>query len=404
MDGYGSYRDKFMRSPIFLGIGKIAHKYYMLFQQHTAPEEIEHFQDPSFVVGMRPGPYIPYKSVSLCSSLGPRSIFYGLDCRGERTRHRICYESTYDAMFDRLEQCVIKGQTKHLVILLGVPIAYPRLVWLEGILSSNIITAPFRFMNKFFKVGDSLFNTFDGSSELLDDLDDHCKNHRFNSSTLTIFTYIGCSLHHKRERNMLIRRLQDFAGNKGVRVTILSGDVHLAAVGRFFSNPRRNIPQNNDKRYMVNIISSAITNAPPPKAIANLMHRQNRLHFLGKNTQENLMHLFREDTQGKKRKCSSTMPARNYTIITEHAGLKLQSRATMASNGNGLTINPQRQDLDVAKKEKGGTVEEDVSAATPEKGTTRPFALDVAFRVEIDPNNPEGKTKSYGFAIPSLEV
>lgn len=163
-----------MRTEVFLGIGKAAHKYYFLFQQHTPPSDIEKAPDPSFVLGKRPGPYIPSLSVSLCAKLGPRTVFYGLECRTERTRTRICYESTYEAMFARLDKEVIKGDTKHLILLLGVPIAYPRLVWLEGILGSRIITAPIKLSHKLFGIGGGFFNTFDGSSELLDDLNDHC--------------------------------------------------------------------------------------------------------------------------------------------------------------------------------------------------------------------------------------
>ena len=163
-----------MRSPVFLGIGKAAHKYYFLFQQHTPPSDIELAPDPSFVLGKRPGPYIPSLSVSLCTKLGPRTVFFGLECRVERTRTQVCYGSTYDAMFSRLDEEVVEGRTKHLILLLGVPIAYPRLVWLEGILGSRMITAPMKLGHKLFGIGGRFFNNFDGSSELLDDLSDHC--------------------------------------------------------------------------------------------------------------------------------------------------------------------------------------------------------------------------------------
>lgn len=152
------------------------------------------------------------------------------------------------------------------------------------------------------------------------------------------------------------------------------------------------------------MISSAITNAPPPDAVANFLHRLDRVHFFNWQTHENMMTLFREDPQGNPRKNSSTMPARNYAIITEHAGRK---RSTTTHNMNGEHRKQSldsHQDMKIAKEEVGGTVKEDVSAATPSDGTTRPFALDVAFRVEVDPKDPEGRTKGYGFSIPALEV
>jgi citrate lyase beta subunit len=59
---------------------------------------------------------------------------------------------------------------------------------------------------------------------------------------------------HKAERNHLVQRLQALSYSKQVRVTILSGDVHLAAVGRFFSKAKLNVPQERDHRYIVNIV------------------------------------------------------------------------------------------------------------------------------------------------------
>ena len=59
-------------------------------------------------------------------SLGRSVAFLGLDCRTERQRDEILTEDSYDIIFDRLEEELVKGETKHLIVLLGVPIAYPR--------------------------------------------------------------------------------------------------------------------------------------------------------------------------------------------------------------------------------------------------------------------------------------
>ena len=112
-----------------------------------------------------------------------------------------------------------------------------------------------------------MFNHFDGSVDLLDDLDDH-----YTART------------HKRERNLLIERLQTVCAEFSVRLTILGGDVHLAALGRFYSNPNLHIPVEADHRYMVNVVSSAITNKPPPNAIANLLASRNKIHHLNADT------------------------------------------------------------------------------------------------------------------------
>lgn len=59
-----------------------------------------------------------------------------------------------------------------------------------------------------------------------------------------------------------------------------SGDVHLAAIGQFYSNPRLRIPKDKDHRYMPNVISSAIVNTPPPEVMSDIINKRNRVHHL----------------------------------------------------------------------------------------------------------------------------
>lgn len=366
IDGFGSYTDHFMRCPVFRGIGGVAFKYYCLFQHHTAPpvstfttdapetmsaseggtsgadpRQLENTyiykrmaDDPSWIVGKRPGPYVEERSRSLYMRLGRRIAFCGVDARTERTRKQVNYPDTYNLIFDRLERelSAARGQIRHLILLLGVPIAYPRLAWLENILTSPLI-APIRLLNKRFGLGGGLFNRFDGQVDLLDDLDDH-------------YT----AKHHKTERRELIVRLQNLAQKHSVRVTILGGDVHLGAVGRFYSNPHHTEPVLNDPRYMANVISSAITNKPPPKAVANLLARRNKIHHLRDgNTDETLLKMFDKQPGGVSKSAEwndVTMPSRNYATITEIAeegesspgsgGVGHGARTKMTTNGDGL--------------------------------------------------------------------
>ena len=57
-----------------------------------------------------------------------------------------------------------------------------------------------------------------------------------------------------------------------------SGDVHLAAIGQFFSNPKLKISKDKDHRYMANIISSAIVNTPPPEVMGDILNKRNKTH------------------------------------------------------------------------------------------------------------------------------
>lgn len=470
IDGFGSYTDHFMRCAVFRGIGGVAHKYYLLFQHHTPPPKStfttdapntvnpgadgtpadpvqmrgtfvmnEDVVDPSFIVGPKPGPYVEERSRSLYCQLGAHIAFCGIDARTERTRHQINYPETYDLIFNRLTaEFAANKEIRHLILLLGVPIAYPRLQWLENIFTSPII-GPIRFLNKRFGLAGGFFNHFDGNVDLLDDLDDHYTAHQ-----------------HKHERKELILKLQALAKKHSVRVTILGGDVHLAAIGRFYSNSKLGIPAERDWRYMPNIISSAITNKPPPQAVANLLARRNKIHHLDHDTDETLLELFDRDPgrgTGEKvngagagapngpkveRKTAdgnhATMPSRNYAIIAEShpdpssaasSAPAPTPTATPTATANGdttATATEAPQDLvhgaptsaPLAPKanarkpmhsgELGAGTRHPAAGGLSATGLCGAYGLDVTLRVEISPKDREGRTDGYGFSVPALDA
>lgn len=117
-------------------------------------------------------------------------------------REEILSEASYNLVFDRCRREIVEGETKHLIVLLGVPIAYPRLVWLETLLTSRVMD-PIKALGRAGMLGGFL-NRFDGGVEILDDLDDH-----------------WTARNHKQERNWFIQELQELAAEKSVRVTIL---------------------------------------------------------------------------------------------------------------------------------------------------------------------------------------
>ncbi|PBP22481.1 hypothetical protein BUE80_DR006699 [Diplocarpon rosae] len=292
IDGFGSYPDSYMRSPIFSGLGSVAFKYYMLFQHQSSIEEGEE-TEPSWILGTQPGPYIKELSRSVFTTLGREIAFLGLDCRTERMYDEIVSIETYHKVFDRLEKEIIKGQTKHLIVLVGVPVAYPRLVWLE-----NIVMEPIKALSRAGVLGKKLLNHMDGGVEILDDLDDH-----------------WTAKHHKEERNWFIQELQDLAAMKSVRVTLLGGDVHLGAIGHFYSNPKLGIPKDHDFRYMPNIISSAIVNSPPPDTLADILNKRNKVHHLDAETDEDMIPIFTHDVNGKPRNNKRLLNRRNWCSI-----------------------------------------------------------------------------------------
>ncbi|KAA8634643.1 hypothetical protein SMACR_02939 [Sordaria macrospora] len=295
IDGFGSYPHHFMNSPVFSGLGNVAFKYYMLFQHQSVVDETEK-SEPSWILGVRPGPYIQEVSRSMFMFLGAKVALLAVDTRTERTREEVIREDTWKRIMDRCYGEIENGKVEHLLVLLGVPVAYPRLVWLENILTSRLMD-PVKALGKagLFK---NLLNHFDGGVEVLDDLDDH-----------------WTAKNHKEERGIVIEDLQDLAADKSVRVTILSGDVHLAAIGQFYSNPKLGIPKDKDFRYMPNIICSAIVNTPPPDMLADVLNKRNKVHHFDRDTDEDMIPMFQQGVDGKPRNNKHLLPHRNWCSI-----------------------------------------------------------------------------------------
>ena len=297
IDGFGSYPHRLMAAGVFTGLGAVAFKYYMLFQHQSVSAETS-VEEESWVLGASPGPYINELSRSVFLDMGQHVKFLGIDCRTERTRDEIVSQETYDILFDRCEQELVRGETKHLIVLLGVPIAYPRLNFLENVLTSRVMD-PVKAVGRIGLLG-GFVNKFDGGVEILDDLDDH-----------------WTAKHHKGERNWLIQELQSFAAEKSVRITILGGDVHLGAIGQFYTPRKLGIAKDKDHRYMPNVISSAIVNTPPPTVMADILNRRNKVHHLDAGTDEDLIPMFDYDVNGNKRNNKCLLPRRNYCTIRE---------------------------------------------------------------------------------------
>lgn len=149
-----------------------------------------------------------------------------------------------------------------------------------------------------------MVNKFNQASELLDDLNDH-----------------WCSNVHKKERNWLVLEVQKLALELNARITFLSGDVHLAAVGCLFTKAKRGskvLQPEKDHRYMLNVVTSAIVNTPPPGGAAKMIaqlgsHKHRTLHEY--QTNEKLIPLFEKDTDGSVMSRKLVQPRRNYSIV-----------------------------------------------------------------------------------------
>jgi len=149
---------------------------------------------------------------------------------------------------------------EHLIVLLGIPIAYPRMVFLESALESKL--NPLVALGRNGSFGLSGFvNKFNADAELLDDLNDH-----WTARAHKVFELVDCAhlradiwQTYEHERNWFIQQMQRLALTQRVRISFLSGDVHCAAVGVLKTHRTKKeakIPIGLDHRYMVNIVTS----------------------------------------------------------------------------------------------------------------------------------------------------
>ncbi|CAK9441626.1 uncharacterized protein LODBEIA_P54940 [Lodderomyces beijingensis] len=398
IDGFGSYSDATMRAPIFSKVGNVAYKYYMLFQHQMSPDEKLHLEDPSWVLGKKNGAFIKQKNHSVFMRLGKEISLLGLDCRTERRLKQINDPETYRVVFKRLtDEIASSKDTKHLLVMLGVPILYPRLVWLEWLLTSTAFY-PLRKLAQKGLLNKGLVNEFDGDIEVLDDLNDH-----------------WCAKYHKRERNILLKELMDFGASKGIRVTILSGDVHLGCIGRLKSKyhhhptahllgDAQEIAEANihvtqdpehDPRLIFNVVSSAIVNAPPPDAMASLLNKRSGIHRFNKDTDEDVLQIFVKDVNGSSRDNKQFLNKRNWSdLILAKQSITYKSLAKNDEDEGVLRKFPQP--VFEGKEHDDCLKEKDVD----ERNVKYPlFSDSLIATLRVEQNKDDVKSPSVGYEV-----
>lgn len=208
VDGWGSYPPERQNSPVFQqAIWPAAERAFRTFQLQLAPGE------PSLAtIGQGSG-------FSFGHVIGGTAIM-ALDMRSERRLDRVLSPEHWDRVFRWIESL---PAVEHLILMSSIPVVYPGFDTLE-----------------------KLLGLWPGQHELEDDLADHWTNRA-----------------HKGERLRLIHRLLRLAEEGLVRPTLISGDVHVAALGYIEST--RSGP---GRGSVINqLISSAIVHPSPPGAV-----------------------------------------------------------------------------------------------------------------------------------------
>ncbi|KAG9016285.1 hypothetical protein FRB90_003509 [Tulasnella sp. 427] len=308
IDGFGSYPDDLQTSPVFATIGSRGYFWFLLFQLFVVDEVDGTLSQPgqhtfmSTIIGSD-GAYIPHPSHSMLSYLGPQVYLLLLDARAERKKEQVCSTLTYNRIFGEIAK--LPQTVEHLVLLLGIPIAYPRMNFLEKTLDSKV--NPLVMLGKTGTMAiQGFLNKFNADAELLDDLNDH-------------WTAAG----HKQERNWLVKECQNLAVRQRLRISFVSGDVHCAAVGAFKSlhTGSRFMPAltpERDYRYMLNIVTSAIVNTPPPAGVLKMVNQlSSKVHktMHGQDTDETMIALFEKAPDGTPSKSKYIYGARNWAKV-----------------------------------------------------------------------------------------
>jgi len=209
-DGWGSWPEQRQNCDVFQGIGRNATKAFAVFQQHIKEGEAAR----AYAIG-------PQYGFSFGHVVGRIGIV-AIDMRSQRSGVQVLSDDHWKLIYAWLDN-IKKGCLDHLLIMSSIPVVYPGFDTLEALLG-----------------------VVPGYQDLEDDLRDH-----WNSQP------------HKGERIRMVHNLLDFTDEKQIPATILSGDVHVAALGLIESTAAH-----TGKPVLINqLISSGIVHPGPGAAV-----------------------------------------------------------------------------------------------------------------------------------------
>jgi hypothetical protein len=248
-DGWGSYSPEEQASPVFQTIFAAARGAFALFQLQT---------DPAAPAARIPGQ--PAFNALLRFETGAVLV---LDLRSERSQQQILSPESWNAVLAAVD--ATQGLT-HLLVMSSIPVLHPDMSFVER-----------------------AFDLLPGQQGNEDDLHDQ-----------------WLSYNHKTERLRFIHRLLDFAEAKGTRVTIVSGDVHVAALGVIQSQrrPVRHVGAD----AITQLTASAIVHPPPARVVRYFLEQ------IGSQAQE-----IDRDIEGTMQ----VFPGTNYRFVAERNWMTL---------------------------------------------------------------------------------
>ncbi|WP_198585904.1 alkaline phosphatase D family protein [Pararhizobium haloflavum] len=209
-DGWGSLPDRKLDSPVGRAVFEIARDYFLLFQLGGSPHALpSHLMDPT---GAALGWHVALPDLHIVAP----------DLRSERRRRQIMGENGWQSLEQALKG--VKGRT---LLVSSVPALGPRLSLIETLMRMTPTMEKYE-----------------------DDLRD-----QWQSRT------------HRSEWRRLLRLLLETHSRPGNRVTVVSGEIHLATRATL-DDPSGPLHQ---------LVASGITHPPPPELYARALGTLARL-------------------------------------------------------------------------------------------------------------------------------
>jgi hypothetical protein len=242
-DGWGSYSPELQASPVFRALFAAARRNFWVYQLQMPdellpplalpdhPTRLPRFDPIDWDKVAKKDPYAPpflpqQPGFSHAGVFGSLAILVP-DLRTERSQLQVIGGATWDAMTQWLT--TLPDTVEHLLFISSVPVAHPKIRLAEATFSFGIARESV-------------------TKGLSDDVHDHWSNDD-----------------HEGQRKRLVRNLIAFAdGPRKRRVTMVSGDVHLAAWGVVEANDATT----NNARRLNQLTSSAVVH-PAPSGVAD---------------------------------------------------------------------------------------------------------------------------------------
>jgi hypothetical protein len=232
MDGWGSYPPERQDCEVFDAIWTAASKAFSIFQQQLKDGE----RRPGFIGKadanwwQQPDKQETRKGAfSFAYTIGNVAIL-AIDMRSQRTSEtQVVSQTHWDEIYKWIDDELPEKKVEHLLVMSSIPVIYPG-----------------------FDVVETVLGIFPGHQDLEDDLRDH-----WNSQP------------HKGERVRMVHNLLAVPSKKGVRTTILSGDVHVAALGVVQSSRD---PQPEVDTTINQLISSGVVHPGPGAVVLFALH------------------------------------------------------------------------------------------------------------------------------------